>query len=1103
MNRLFCILSIICLQIAGAATTFIFAGDSTMADYSIARQPLCGWGQAFKAFLHQGSNLKNFAQSGASSKSFQATGQWEKLLAAVEEGNVVVIQFGHNDAAADLAKHTDPKSGFQENLRHFVQTVRARKGIPVLCTPVAYRVFNSDGSLKNLHGDYPETVRQVAEKEKVPCLDLTAISTEIYLRYGTEKSKALFKYCQPGEYPAFPEGASDDCHFNSDGAREIALAVVREFHRRKLPGSENLQLPKWHSDFANAKDKKLPAPWGVWAKDGQGETAVQSGPHGSALQVTKANSLALQYDIPVKAGEKFYVQADYDQTGGGKTSFSIAWKGTHRKWLSLQRIKGKHQVTGDSLRKISARVTVPEGVEYLCALFGVEDQSHPEDCVRLYQLSIQQHFENSAEFPAHEPAPHFGLSAGVQDYPTYQNHVEVLKTLRMEVIKHSEVIGDEGNQWIVPATAAKAAKETRAAGFNCIITEGQRFLMRDLDQFTGPLDVIKGSLKFPDLLQNTKTIVDAFHAEGLRVYLHLTSGLAPHEFYQVHPSWMIKSVVDNGERRYWGLNWICQNNVAYCREYEKRLEELVRVARPDGLMVDETTNMYDSCGCPDCRRLFTEDTGLILPEAGDSEWFNNLESPIYRKFLQWRIACARKKNDRYRAILKKHIPDGVLLSYYAVPYNEKSWYEHGMSLEFCAETGEIFGLETISNYRKYWAMFIANMKLTRYVAEKKHGTAFTITAFPDFDVLYACWLLNLSQGGHQYWSWYQNQTIKERRKELIQWEMKHEKLFAGLQSAGEVAVLFSSRDLNLRRHPRGRIHRQNLYLAAANNLTLAQIPYRAVGDLDLEKPISDSIKTLIALDAGLLTEKAVSHIRDFVAAGGRLITSSEFSLYDSDGEQRENFALADVLGCDYISLLDGEARLQEIGGISCPADALVKTKLRSNARAAALFSDHAAPGLVHHRFGKGESWYFAGSIAPAIYFNEFNGTAIIDRDFNDPRKQEIARFFCDLAAGDSQALKTNRLPAGVVIEKYLQENVPQMNILNFTGMMSEGHPETSHFNFPEIRNASITIPNLKCSKVRVFSPEFSDSKDLPFARQNGMLTFQLPPFKNLLIVRFE
>ncbi len=1104
-----CLLLLILLAgmagVLNAAPRVLLAGDSTVADYPESQLPLCGWGQALKKFALPDTEVYNFALSGASTRTFRASGQWDNLLNAITDGTVVFIQFGHNDAAADEAKHVGFEQEYPANLTRFIEEVRARKGIPILCTPVAYRLFNPNGTLQNLHGEYPGVVRKVAQDNDVPLLDLTAISTELYVRYGAEASKLLFNYREPGEYPNMPEGAADDCHSNPRGAEEVARAVVRELHRRDLPGAEGFRTPAWEFDFTAAPAGNLPAPWAVWFKDGKGEAAIAAAPggNGNALKVTGAEAAGLQYDLPVQPGETYLIQAEMQQDGKGNAALVAAWKGTNRSWLPLPQIPGTFRITGTPVKKAMVKVTVPEGVEYLCVMLGVENQWAPEDAAYFYRVDIRQLAEKPVVPPPNEAAPHLNLSITPADYSPVRSNEDVLKTLRMANIKHSNVIGHESFPWITPETAPAMAKKIREAGYNCVLTEGQRFIMRDAATHTGTLDVIAESLIFPELVENTRAIVEAFRAEGLKVYLHLTAGLAPEEFYRDRPEWMIKSVLDNGKRTYWGLNWICQNNAEYGKAYRSHLEQLIDAVRPDGLMIDETSNMYDACGCPDCRARFTADTGLVMPAAGDTAWFRDLSNPVYRRFLEWRIACVKQENDDFRAILQKYVPDGALLSYYAVPYNEQAWYDHGISLETGADVGEIFGLETISNYKKYWAMFIGSMKLTRYVAELQHGTGFTITAFPDYDVLYYSWLLNLSLGGHQYWTWYQGDAMKEQRKPLIQWEMLHEQLFAGLESAGEVAVIFSSRDLNLRRQPRGRIQRQNLYFALANNLTLAQVPYRAYGDRNLEQPVPESVKVIVAMDTGILTDRAAANLRDFVAGGGKLIASSDFALFDADGEARGNFALADVIGCDWTASPEGEATLTVKGEAVSPMDALTTVKPRTGAEVIGTLTPGGEPGLIRNRFGKGEAWYFAGSIAPAIYWNEFNGTAIVDRDYGDARQERAAELLLRVVNGDTPYLTTENLPPGVVVEKFSQEGVPQLHILNYSGMVTEGRPETEYFHFPVITGGRVTIPALPCKTILAYSPEFPEAVEVLFERQDDKLTISLPEFRHLLILRFE
>src|SRR4051794_25891447 len=127
------------LTLAGAApvrTTVYMIGDSTMADRPTPeRNPYRGWGQMLPQFLDDSVAVRNFAVNGRSTKSFIDEGRWTAVLAQLQPGDYVIIQFGHNDEKReDPARYTDPNGSYRDNLRRFVEETRAKGATPILCT---------------------------------------------------------------------------------------------------------------------------------------------------------------------------------------------------------------------------------------------------------------------------------------------------------------------------------------------------------------------------------------------------------------------------------------------------------------------------------------------------------------------------------------------------------------------------------------------------------------------------------------------------------------------------------------------------------------------------------------------------------------------------------------------------------------------------------------------------------------------------------------------------------------------------------------------------------------------------------------------------------
>ena len=204
-------------------------GDSTVTDNA---PPFRGWGWALPQFVREGVTVHNHAESGRSSRSFVEEGLWAPVEKGLEAGDLLMIQFGHNDEKDD-ERHTDPETTFPERLRDYCRAALLKGAQPVLMTPVSRRFFVGGGSLLYTHGEYPQAVRRVAREDGIPLIDLKAKSRKLYLELGEEKTAELFVRLSPGEHPDFPEGHDDKTHFNAYGAETICGLVVNKM--RDIP----------------------------------------------------------------------------------------------------------------------------------------------------------------------------------------------------------------------------------------------------------------------------------------------------------------------------------------------------------------------------------------------------------------------------------------------------------------------------------------------------------------------------------------------------------------------------------------------------------------------------------------------------------------------------------------------------------------------------------------------------------------------------------------------------------------------------------------------------------------------------------------------------
>jgi len=210
--------------------TLFLIGDSTMADKPlIPANPERGWGQLLPLYFQSGVRVENHAVNGRSSKSFIDEKRWATITNRLKPGDYVIIQFGHNDEKQnDPNRYTEPFGSFKTNLARFVGETRDHRGTPLLATPVARRKFDDNGKLVDTHGDYVTAVRQVAQEQRVPLLDLNHLSAELLTRLGPDSAKRLYDWIPAGEFEHRPKGLSDDTHFNAYGASRICDLAVME-----------------------------------------------------------------------------------------------------------------------------------------------------------------------------------------------------------------------------------------------------------------------------------------------------------------------------------------------------------------------------------------------------------------------------------------------------------------------------------------------------------------------------------------------------------------------------------------------------------------------------------------------------------------------------------------------------------------------------------------------------------------------------------------------------------------------------------------------------------------------------------------------------------
>ena len=211
-----------------ALPSLLLIGDSTVRNGRDDGQGLgpvgqWGWGHVIARYVDvQRLNLVNRAIGGLSSRTYRTGGHWDRSKAFIRRGDVVLMQFGHNDSSAvndnrrarGTLRGTGPErqdidnqlTGQRETvftygayLRGYVAEIRAFGATPVIASPVPRKRFDEQGRTVRGSGSYASWAETVAREEGVAFVDLDALIAARYDAQGPAVVDMLFPRSTPEE----------------------------------------------------------------------------------------------------------------------------------------------------------------------------------------------------------------------------------------------------------------------------------------------------------------------------------------------------------------------------------------------------------------------------------------------------------------------------------------------------------------------------------------------------------------------------------------------------------------------------------------------------------------------------------------------------------------------------------------------------------------------------------------------------------------------------------------------------------------------------------------------------------------------------------------
>ena len=185
---------------AGKPVVFI-CGDSTVKNEDKADHTgMWGWGSlATTIFDTSKITVSNQAIAGRSTRSYLNEGRWERVYDALQPGDFVLLQFGHNDignltdakARAVIASAEDTCHVYQIEgdgryeliysfgwyLKKFIDDVREKGATPILLSLTPRNEW-PDGKIERRNDSYGRWYREVVEQTGVSFIDVHNISAD-------------------------------------------------------------------------------------------------------------------------------------------------------------------------------------------------------------------------------------------------------------------------------------------------------------------------------------------------------------------------------------------------------------------------------------------------------------------------------------------------------------------------------------------------------------------------------------------------------------------------------------------------------------------------------------------------------------------------------------------------------------------------------------------------------------------------------------------------------------------------------------------------------------------------------------------------------------
>lgn len=528
----------------------------------------------------------------------------------------------------------------------------------------------------------------------------------------------------------------------------------------------------------------------------------------------------------------------------------------------------------------------------------------------------------------------------------------------------------------------------------------------------------------------------------------------------------------------------CPTNPVFKETYYAYLRNLV-LAGVDGFQIDELQYWPHGCSCRYCREQFYKETGCRLPMNELDKNLGNIDSPLWKIWLDWRMNSVTNWFIGLREYVKDIKPD-LVLSMYTTHWGftrSTPRYSASSDMVNLGRVLNLYGTEVMTrNVMQSTRSLVPYRKMKNILNKEYKQTVWGWYYNSDWQTDYYAWAVSNMVGQASLLSTadipHTDDMPPYTEFNGSENNMKRE----GAEEMANIALLFSaqSRDWNNKMGFEGEL------FGLAQTMEDLHIPYEMIGDMSLRKEILSKYKMLALCASGCLSDANVEVIKEFVRDGGIVHLSSLAGAFDGFGNLRKEWAFADIFGFNLI-INSTREMVKSIDGVE------VKKDLPSFASLKAVGN----PLHVEKDYGAGKFIYSAVPLASQFYAREC--TPPHKWEYN-PDLELYAAFCKEVVQvfGDASGFNVNA-PAKVYTSLWKEaDGTIAVHFLNGTGnnikygeAMINKSPVPA---FPEMdKDIIFTLPAANVSSVTVASPDFDGVRTLDFAaNDDGTITVTLP-----------